>query len=437
MMSTEAVVTALTMTTLAFALGCRVSRSLAYKAKMAFFYLYAGLVLGTGTWIWWLLGHSVKETTQVCTWLGSLCVRALGLTLKVNGREKVKEKTSYMIIMNHQHSLDAIIVNQLLPMLHNPRIVMKAELRRYGPLGKAFEGINAVFVKRGTRQEAVKNLVDAAVQAKADEQSMVIFPEGTRHRGADLLPFKLGAFHAAVAAGLPVLPVVAHSYAEFLDPEKKLFVAGDVRIEILDPVLPLSSSSSEELSDERRTEEAKKLAEKCRSIMSKVYRGVTQQEQDEEQKEQELKEQEQEPKEIKQEPKEQEQKPKEKEQEPKEQEQEAKEQEKAPNKQEHEEQELKEHEQELKEQEQEPEKEQEPKEQEQEPKEKEQEPKEQEQEPKEQEQEPKEQEPKEKEQELKEQEQEPKEREQEPMEQEQELKEQEQKEHEEQKEHHS
>ena len=39
----------------------------------------------------------------------------------------------------------------MLPLLNFPRIVMKEELRGMGPIGKAFECMNALFVKRGTK----------------------------------------------------------------------------------------------------------------------------------------------------------------------------------------------------------------------------------------------------------------------------------------------
>jgi 1-acyl-sn-glycerol-3-phosphate acyltransferase len=54
---------------------------------------------------------------------------------------------------------------------------------------------------------------------------MWVFPEGTRNNTGDILPFKKGAFHVAIAAQVPVLPVIFSSYY-FLDNKNKEFESG-------------------------------------------------------------------------------------------------------------------------------------------------------------------------------------------------------------------
>lgn len=64
------------------------------------------------------------------------------------------------------------------------------------------------------------NLVFICVQIK-----MWVFPEGTRNNTGNILPFKKGAFHVAIAAQVPILPVIFSSYY-FLDNKKKEFESG-------------------------------------------------------------------------------------------------------------------------------------------------------------------------------------------------------------------
>jgi lysophosphatidate acyltransferase len=54
---------------------------------------------------------------------------------------------------------------------------------------------------------------------------MWVFPEGTRNNTGNILPFKKGAFHVAIAAQVPILPVIFSSYY-FLDNKKKEFESG-------------------------------------------------------------------------------------------------------------------------------------------------------------------------------------------------------------------
>ena len=64
--------------------------------------------------------------------------------------------------------------------------------------------------------------------------SIWMFPEGTRSRGRGLLPFKTGAFHTAMQAGVPIVPVVASSYANQIDLNR--WDNGEVLIEMLPPL---------------------------------------------------------------------------------------------------------------------------------------------------------------------------------------------------------
>ena len=71
-------------------------------------------------------------------------------------------------------------------------------------------------------------------EAKAAGTKLIVFPEGTRNgsKGLKLLPFKKGAFHVALDAKLPILPVVISEY-DFLDNSSMSFLPGNVTIKVL------------------------------------------------------------------------------------------------------------------------------------------------------------------------------------------------------------
>ena len=70
--------------------------------------------------------------------------------------------------------------------------------------------------------------------AKASGTKLIVFPEGTRNgsKGLKLLPFKKGAFHVALDAKLPILPVVISQY-HFLDTSRMSFQPENVTIKVL------------------------------------------------------------------------------------------------------------------------------------------------------------------------------------------------------------
>ena len=60
-------------------------------------------------------------------------------------------------------------------------------------------------------------MTELARRINKDNLSIWMFPEGTRSRGRGLLPFKTGAFHAAIAAGVPIVPVVGSTTHNKID----------------------------------------------------------------------------------------------------------------------------------------------------------------------------------------------------------------------------
>ena len=78
----------------------------------------------------------------------------------------------------------------------------------------------------------------AAETMHAHQQSVFIFPEGTRSYASTptLLPLKKGAFHLAVQAQVPIIPVVVANYSNVLDLKRKIFNSGQIPLSILRPV---------------------------------------------------------------------------------------------------------------------------------------------------------------------------------------------------------
>lgn len=89
-----------------------------------------------------------------------------------------------------------------------------------------------VFIDRANRKTARLAFDGAAQQMKSERQSVFIFPEGTRSYASkpELLPFKKGAFHLAIQAKVPIVPVVTAIYSDVLHFQSKRFDAGIIPI---------------------------------------------------------------------------------------------------------------------------------------------------------------------------------------------------------------
>ena len=96
---------------------------------------------------------------------------------------------------------------------------------------------------------------ELARRINEDNLSIWMFPEGTRSRGRGLLPFKTGAFHAAIAAGVPIVPVVCSTTHNKIDLNR--WNNGTVICEMLEPI---------DVSDYSR-ENVRELAEYCHDVM--------------------------------------------------------------------------------------------------------------------------------------------------------------------------
>jgi 1-acyl-sn-glycerol-3-phosphate acyltransferase len=142
---------------------------------------------------------------------GHLGVR-LGLALSgirthVDGLEHLQRNRAAVYAVNHTSNVEPpIIFDALSELFPRLRILYKAELRKLPVLVRAFDLAGFVPLERGNREQSLP-AIDRAAQALREGNSFLIFPEGTRSRTGELLPFKKGGFIMAVQAQAPVVPI--------------------------------------------------------------------------------------------------------------------------------------------------------------------------------------------------------------------------------------
>jgi 1-acyl-sn-glycerol-3-phosphate acyltransferase len=130
-----------------------------------------------------------------------------GITCTVDGAENIQRERAAVYAVNHASNVEPPLLfdtlHELFPRL---RIVYKAELRKLPVLTQAFDLAGFVPLQRGNPEQSLP-AIERAAAALREGNSFLIFPEGTRSRTGDLLPFKKGGFILALKGQAPVVPV--------------------------------------------------------------------------------------------------------------------------------------------------------------------------------------------------------------------------------------
>ncbi|SPY32430.1 1-acylglycerol-3-phosphate O-acyltransferase [Pasteurella canis] len=135
-------------------------------------------------------------------------------------------------IGNHQNNYDMVTISYMVM----PRTVSvgKKSLIWVPFFGLLYWVTGNILIERENRTKAHGTMNEVARRINDDNLSVWMFPEGTRSRGRGLLPFKTGAFHAAIAAGVPIVPVVCSTTHNKIDLNR--WDNGKVICEMLAPI---------------------------------------------------------------------------------------------------------------------------------------------------------------------------------------------------------
>ena len=166
-----------------------------------------------------------------------------GVRLKVSGRENVPGEGPVIYMSNHQGNFDILALFQGLPRKFS--WLAKEELFKVPVFGHSMARAGYIPLDRGASgRRALKSMEKAAALIR-EGKSVVIFPEGTRTKDGELLPFKQGGFLLAAKAGVPIVPLTING-SMGVNPRNRIELhPGTIRIRIADPV-PVSGSASHE-----------------------------------------------------------------------------------------------------------------------------------------------------------------------------------------------
>ncbi|XP_062364042.1 1-acyl-sn-glycerol-3-phosphate acyltransferase alpha-like [Cinclus cinclus] len=184
-----------------------------------------------------------------------------GIRMRVRGSEQLQLQGPFVIVCNHQASLDLMGMVEVIPERCVP--IAKRELLYLGTVGWACWLSGTIFIDRHRRDAAIEVISHAASTMRRENLRVWVFPEGTRNPGKSMLPFKRGAFHLAVQAQVPIVPIVISPYWDFFSSKEKRFTSGTCTIQVLPRVETqgLSPKDVPELTENVHQAMAEALAE--------------------------------------------------------------------------------------------------------------------------------------------------------------------------------
>nr|WP_275976243.1 lysophospholipid acyltransferase family protein [Geothrix oryzisoli] len=164
--------------------------------------------------------------------------------------EAIRDGRQPVIFMsNHESQMDPPILIGALPV---PAVYIAKKEVKYLPfVGWAAWVAGVIFIDRGDRERAIKSIHEAANEIRGGK-SVVIFPEGTRSRTGDMLPFKKGGFALAIDAGVPIVPMATVGGREVLPPGSARLRPGQYVVAVGEPVAPSDHADREALMTEVR-----------------------------------------------------------------------------------------------------------------------------------------------------------------------------------------
>ena len=152
-----------------------------------------------------LVGVANTRIHRLYVLFGRLCMRVGSTKLLVRGEEHIRPKTAYVVVSNHESNWDSPCLVAAVPQLVI-RFVAKQEIMRIPVFGHALRATGNIRVlRKQTRGDVAR--IQAVMEQRDPDVSILFFAEGTRSRDGAFHPFKMGAFATALGHGLPLLPI--------------------------------------------------------------------------------------------------------------------------------------------------------------------------------------------------------------------------------------
>jgi putative phosphoserine phosphatase/1-acylglycerol-3-phosphate O-acyltransferase len=160
-----------------------------------------------GDFAYAMLSGKKRRATE---WVGAAALSIAGIKVEVEGAHHLQAHRPCVFLYNHQSAVDDYVLLTL-------------------------RGLDSAFIDQTSGCGAIEAMQPAIDRLKRG-MSVVIAPEGTRSVSPRLGRFKKGAFHIAMQAGVPIVPIVLRNTCAVLPRHSLLFRPGTVQVRVLPPI---------------------------------------------------------------------------------------------------------------------------------------------------------------------------------------------------------
>ena len=211
---------------------------------MLFLYLLLGIPVLLVEWVIGKFNQEAKDYSclRMVQTAFKLMLKVTGVRLTVIGEENVPKDQAVLYIGNHRSYFDILLTYSRCPGLTG--YVAKVEMLRYWLLRDWMKALYCLFLDRKDIKAGLKTILQGIEYIKRGI-SICIFPEGTRNRTDEMLPFKEGSMKIAEKTGCPIIPMAITNSAEIFENHLPFIRPCHVILEYGAPILPRELTKEE------------------------------------------------------------------------------------------------------------------------------------------------------------------------------------------------
>jgi len=202
----------------------------------AIFLLFFGIFSIIGLPLTWLVGKISKNkqdrfAKKIVAGTFKIILVIAGVKVETVGKENLPQDKACLYVANHNSFFDVLVMYTEIPEVFG--FVAKQEIKKVPILRVWMKYVNCLFIDRDNMKQSLKVILEGIDMLKKGT-NLCVFPEGTRSKDGNMLPFKEGSMKLATKSGALIVPVamtgtadVFENHFPFIRSSKVKFIVGE------------------------------------------------------------------------------------------------------------------------------------------------------------------------------------------------------------------